>query len=71
MPFFLVTHTSLLEADDEQAAAHEAVNTIRRGQEVTVIVKSDEETALLVTVEAKVHSRERDTRVAMKNNDQV
>ena len=53
MPFFLVTHTSLVEAVDEHSAARTAVNKIRGGEQVTVLVKSDEETAMPVAVEAK------------------
>lgn len=42
MPFFLVTHTSLVEADCAEAAAQSVVAALRSGCEVSVAVKSDE-----------------------------
>jgi len=53
MPFFLVTHTALVEADNEEAAAHDAVETIRSGVAVSVSVKSDEVTSRTVILPAK------------------
>lgn len=42
MSFFLVTHTSLVEADSAEAAAQSVVDVLRSGCEVSVAVKSDE-----------------------------
>ncbi|KQV83418.1 hypothetical protein ASC90_20980 [Rhizobium sp. Root1220] len=53
MPFYLVTQTSLIEADDEQAAAQTAVDQIRSGSKVAVTVKSDETTVSHIVVPAK------------------
>ncbi|TQN57145.1 hypothetical protein FLX27_28045 [Agrobacterium tumefaciens] len=52
MPFFLVTQTSLVEAQDEQDAAQTGVDRLRSGAEVTVSVKSDETTIAHVVVAA-------------------
>ncbi|AKC10655.1 MULTISPECIES: hypothetical protein [Rhizobium/Agrobacterium group] len=54
MPFFLVTQTSLVEAQDEQEAAQTGVDGLRSGGQVTVAVKSDETTITHVVVAAKV-----------------
>ncbi|SEI19448.1 hypothetical protein SAMN05216228_104626 [Rhizobium tibeticum] len=53
MPFYLVTQTSLTEADDEEAAARIAVDQIRSGSKVAVTVKSDETTVSHIVVPAK------------------
>jgi hypothetical protein len=37
MPFFLVTQTSLVEAQDEQEAAQTGVDRLRSGEQVTVV----------------------------------
>lgn len=59
MPFYLVTQTSLIEADDEQAAALKAIEQIRAGTETQVAVKADETTTTYVVVPARpVVSRE-------------
>lgn len=50
MPFFLVTQTSLVEAQDEREAAQTGVDRLRSGGQVTVSVKSDETTITSVTV---------------------
>lgn len=50
MPFFLVTQTSLVEAQDEQEAAQIGVGRLRSGGQVTVAVKSDETTITHVVV---------------------
>jgi len=50
MPFFLVSHTSLVEADDESAAAERAIGALRAGCKVTVAVKSDDANISRVTV---------------------
>ncbi|MBW9069987.1 hypothetical protein [Agrobacterium pusense] len=52
MPFFLVTQTSLVEAQDEQEAAQNGVDRLRSGGQVTVAVKSDETTITHVVVAA-------------------
>ena len=52
MPFFLVTQTSLVEAQDEQDAARTGVDRLRSGGQVTVSVKSDETTITHVVVAA-------------------
>lgn len=54
MPFFLVTQTSLVEAQDEQEAAQTGVDRLRSGGQVTVAVKSDETTITHVVVAAMV-----------------
>jgi hypothetical protein len=54
MPFFLVTQTSLVEAQDEQEAAQTGVDRLRSGRQVTVAVKSDETTITHVVVAAVV-----------------
>jgi hypothetical protein len=54
MPFFLVTQTSLVEAQDEQEAAQTGVDRLRSGGQVTVAVKSDETTITHVVVAAVV-----------------
>ncbi len=53
MPFYLVTQTSLIEAEDEHAAAQIAVDKIRSGDKVAVTVKSDETTVSHIVVPAK------------------
>jgi hypothetical protein len=53
MPFFLVTQTSLIEANDENEAARNAVDQIRSGKQVTVTVKSDETTISHIVIAAK------------------
>ncbi|NDK52819.1 hypothetical protein [Rhizobium laguerreae] len=52
MPFYLVIQTSLIEANDEEAAARIAVDQIRSGK-VAVTVKSDETTVSHIVVAAK------------------
>lgn len=54
MPFYIVTHTSLVEADDEQAAAQKGVDQVRAGGPVTVAVKSDETTIHHIDVAPKL-----------------
>lgn len=54
MPFFLVTQTSLVEAQDEQEAAQVGVDRLRSGGEITVSVKSDETTITHVVIAAVV-----------------
>ncbi|WP_082597327.1 hypothetical protein [Rhizobium sp. Root708] len=53
MPFYLVTQTSLIEAEDEHAAARIAVDQIRSGDKVAVTVKFDETTVSHIVVPAK------------------
>jgi hypothetical protein len=52
MPFFLVTQTSLVEAQDEQDAAQTGADRLRSGGQVTVSVRSDETTITHVVVAA-------------------
>lgn len=42
MPYFLVTHTRLIEADNEKHAAQKVYEKIRNNVELTFRVKSDE-----------------------------
>ena len=56
MPFFLVTHTALVEADSAEVAAHDVVETFRSG--VAVSVKSDEVTSRTVILPAKRAARD-------------
>ncbi len=53
MPFFLVTQTSLIEAQDEQEAAQTGVARLRSGGQVTVSVKSDETMVTHIVVDAR------------------
>jgi hypothetical protein len=53
MPFYLVIQTTLIEAEDENAAAEKAINQIRSGKKVAVTVKSDETTLTHIVVPAK------------------
>lgn len=50
MPFLLVNHTSLVEADDEIAAAERTLTRLRDGGAVTFTVKFDEENVHQVVV---------------------
>lgn len=43
MPYFLVTHTSLVEAEDETAAAVKAYEKIAASEAVSFSVKSDQQ----------------------------
>ena len=54
MPFFLVTQSSLVEAQDEREAAQTGVDRLRSGAQVTVSVKSDETTTTHIVVPAIV-----------------
>ncbi len=54
MPFFLVTQSSLVEAQDEREAARTGVDRLRSGAQVTVSVKSDETTITHIVVPAMV-----------------
>ena len=54
MPFFLVTESSLVEAQDEREAAQTGVDGVRSGAQVTVSVKSDESTITHIVVPAMV-----------------
>ncbi|CUX66344.1 conserved hypothetical protein [Agrobacterium tumefaciens str. Kerr 14] len=54
MPFFLVTQTSLVEAQDEREAAQTGVDRLRSGAQVSVSVKSDETTITHIVVAAMV-----------------
>ena len=56
MPFFLVTHSALVEVDNEEAAAHDVVETIRSGVAMSVSVKSDELTSRAVILPATINA---------------
>lgn len=71
MPFFLVTHTSLVEADNEAVAAQHAVDALRSGCEVSVTVKSDEVTANVVAVAAMSPATVSDATTADTTTDVV
>lgn len=51
MPFFLVTHRSLVEAGSEQSAAVKALEKLDRGRKLEFEVKFDEATIISVVVE--------------------
>lgn len=53
MPFYLVTQTTLIEADNEEAAAQNAIDRICSGVPVAVCVKFDEAAISHITVAAK------------------
>lgn len=53
MPFYLVTQTTLIEADDPKSAAQNAIDLIRSGSEVLVAVKRDHTDISHVVVGAK------------------
>lgn len=52
MPFYLVTHTSLVEAKDEKSAAQTAIAKVQSGGRFKVTVKSDEATTAHFDIEA-------------------
>lgn len=52
MPFYLVTQTSLVEAEDEVAAAEKSFRQILDAEHVPFSVKFDEQTITLVSVRA-------------------
>lgn len=54
MPFFLVTQSFLVEAQDEREAAQTGVDRLRSGAQVTVSVKSDETTITHIVIPAMV-----------------
>ncbi|AYD05261.1 hypothetical protein NCHU2750_58960 (plasmid) [Neorhizobium sp. NCHU2750] len=56
MPFYLVTQTLLVEAENEQEAGERATARIRSGEKITVSVKADEATITHITVAATVDS---------------
>lgn len=53
MPFYLVTQTTLIEADDPQSAAQNAIDLVRSGCEVLVTVKHDQTVISHVVVGAR------------------
>jgi hypothetical protein len=55
MPYYLVTQTSLIEAEDEHAAAQKVIDQIRSGVQITVSVQSDETKVLPVVVSSKTY----------------
>lgn len=52
MPYFLVTHTSLIEADDETQAAQKAIAKIKAGQGLAFDVRFDQNASKHVKVSA-------------------
>jgi hypothetical protein len=54
MPFFLVTQTLLVEAQDENEAAQKGIDRLRSGDQASVVVKSDETTITHIVVQAKL-----------------
>jgi hypothetical protein len=54
MPFYLVTQTLLIDAENEQDAAENAAARARSGEKITVSVKADETTITHITVGAAV-----------------
>jgi hypothetical protein len=57
MPFYLVTQTLLLEAENEQDAAEKGTTRIRSGEKISVSVKADETTIRHITIDATVNAR--------------
>jgi hypothetical protein len=52
MPYFLVTHTALIEADNETTAAEIVQSKIARGDQVAFDVRADEQHIVKIIVEA-------------------
>ena len=50
MPFFLVTHTSLVEAEDEAGAAEKAYHKISGSDQLSFEVRADESSVRHVTI---------------------
>jgi hypothetical protein len=50
MPYYLVTHTSLIESEDEVKAAHKVLAKLKSDASVEFAVKFDEENMRQVTV---------------------
>jgi hypothetical protein len=50
MPYYLVTHTSLVEADSEVRAAEDVLAKIQQGSKIDFLVKLDEENTKHVVV---------------------
>lgn len=56
MPFYLVTQTLLVEAENDEDAAEKAATRIRSGEKITVSVKADETSITHITVAAAIDS---------------
>lgn len=56
MPFYLVTQTLLVEAENDEDAAQKAAARIRSGEKMTVSVKADETSITHIAVAAAVDS---------------
>jgi hypothetical protein len=54
MPFYLVTQTLLVEAENEQDAAEKGAARVRSGEKITFSVKADETNITHITVAAAV-----------------
>lgn len=50
MPFYLVSHTALTEADDEVGAAQQVLAKLQHEQQVDFTVKFDEQTVSYISV---------------------
>ena len=71
MPFYLVTQTLLVEAENEQEAGERAATRIRSREKITVSVKTDETTITHVTVAAAVDERRAVSPPTIKVNQQA
>ncbi|MCR5942697.1 hypothetical protein FG152_18030 [Ochrobactrum sp. XJ1] len=69
MPFFLVTHRSLVEADSEQDAAVKALEKIESGRKLEFEVKFDEATITRVVLD-KVREEPRSLQTDDPTSDQ-
>lgn len=56
MQFYLVTQTILVEAENAEAAAQDAVDQLRAGNQIVVAVKADETTITHVVIPAQVQT---------------
>lgn len=71
MPFYLVTQTTLIEADNPQHAAQSAVDVIRSGIAVAATVKHDQADISHVIVPAKAEAPSSNTCDATTTNEQT
>lgn len=71
MPFYLVTQTTLIEADNPQHAAQSAVDLIRSGIAVSVSVKHDQADISHVIVPAEAEAPSSNTCDATTTNEQT
>lgn len=71
MPFYLVTQTTLIKAEDPQRAAQSAIDLIRSGIEVSVTVKHDQTDMSHVVVGARVDPTPSSVAVCQTVEDQT